>query len=256
MATTDVWVKGIGEKSELRPSFYHGGENAVRKIDASRTSDDGEHLCASASVNVARRYGDVISEFKVNEGFDVAHMSRSDWMHNAGPTMDEMRTAGYGVVIVDPDGSFDFPRKMLVVLNPDSVSFVREVPVAVLGVLDDGLAFKEPRGPGERGWAKYVESVYGEDEIVALNDCGVITPKPEPLPDGVVLAKPNSPHFGNVTAVTKDFVSQSAGQGKLVAHPRADFETAPDLDKPLDVAYRDGKASTLVPKVKSPRMGF
>lgn len=62
-------------------------------------------------------------------------------------------------------------------------------------------------------------------------------------------------YIGPVVEVTKDYVVQSVGQGQFVAHPIKEFAPIPMKDDKLDVAYRDGRVASWLPKVTSQEHG-
>ncbi|EAZ97031.1 hypothetical protein [Marinobacter sp. ELB17] len=68
------------------------------------------------------------------------------------------------MIIVGELECFDFPVDTLVVVRDPGCEFT------VLGAheiehLDDGLAYHEPTGPGDREWALFLEDVLGGDKF-------------------------------------------------------------------------------------------
>lgn len=138
--------------------FYHGGEAAIEKIDAGRVSSDGELLCASASVNVARRYGPVVSKFELL-ATKVKTVSVIEWMSGISPANEDLRLSGYEAMVVTGNGGFDFPKDTLFILIPAAVRYLGTMSDAELLAKDDGLAKSHAPRPSEPGFSTYVEDL-------------------------------------------------------------------------------------------------
>lgn len=152
-------------------TWYHGGTAPVSAIDPSRRSPDGELLCLSASPNVARRYGNVVSRFALPRDALVIRYALPDWMCNRAPAIDQLRDEGYHAVIIDAgSGSFDFPVETLFVITSDAVEYSGTLTAAELTRLDDGLPVTSEPAPGQPGWQEFVGSIYDGDEPAALAD--------------------------------------------------------------------------------------
>ena len=152
-------------------TWYHGGARPVSTIDPGRRGADGELLCLSASVNVARRYGGTVSQFSLPRDALVIRYAHADWMTNRAPTIDQLRDEGYHAVIIEAGtGSFDFPVETLFVISPDAVEFPGTLSPDKIARLDDGLPVTSEPAPGQPGWPEYVGSIYGGDEYAALAD--------------------------------------------------------------------------------------
>lgn len=157
-----------------RKVFFHGSCSVLTSIDPTQFSNDGELLCASASVNVARRYGAVITRIRLTEISEekVFKSSVFDWFNARVPSIDKLREQGIKLVIlIGTPESFDFPSDTLFVLDSNAVvldSFLHDDEIKAL---DDGLSIKhEPTGPSDTGWVCYVNDLYQGDEAAALSD--------------------------------------------------------------------------------------
>lgn len=144
--------------------FYHGGGHPVTCIDPSLEGADGELLCASASPNVARRYGDTVSVFDLDTE-KVIHASVLDWFRGGCPEIAQLRLDGVHAVIVDGDPNiFDFPADTLFVIAPEAVKFTRVLTPSDLEALDDGRStIHDPAGPNDREWALYAKNHLEDD---------------------------------------------------------------------------------------------
>lgn len=152
--------------------YYHGGSGPVHVISPNWYGADGELLCASASVNVALRYGSVVSKFVLNPNAHVLRIPLSQLFAPTTPSFDCMRAEGMDAVLVAPSSdSFDFPAATVFVLRADALRFVETVSPAMIAALDDGLStVHAPVGPQAPGWSVYVADVYSGNEAAALDD--------------------------------------------------------------------------------------
>lgn len=113
-----------------------------------------------------------------------------------------------------------------------------------------------------RGWLeaelmgiKVANYVPTEKDLLALDErraqMGLPPVDREPtVPEGAKLVTEGR-YIGPVVDVTKDYVVQSVGQGQFVAHPLKEFAPIPMRDDKLDVAYREGRVASWLPKVTS-----
>lgn len=139
--------------------FYHGGAAAIEKIDAGRVSSDGELLCASASVNVALRYGPVVSKFELLAS-NVKTVSVIEWMSGASPANEDLRLSGYEAMVVSGNDGFDFPKDTLFILAPAAVRYLGTASEAELLAKDDGLAKSHAPRPSEPGFSTYAKDLF------------------------------------------------------------------------------------------------
>jgi predicted Zn-dependent protease len=151
--------------SSPRQRFYHGGADAVFSIDPARVGADGEILCASASVNVAQRYGDVISTFEIAtdriERITVSEWFGADSSSGGEPVSvaEHKRNGVEAIVVTGSAESFDFPSDTLFVLTPNALEFVKVLTTAEINIADEGFAVvHDPEGPGHVGWELFVRS--------------------------------------------------------------------------------------------------
>jgi hypothetical protein len=152
-------------------TWYHGSSGPVATIYPGRRGADGELLCLSASVNVARRYGATVSQFSLPRDSLTIRYALADWMTNRAPTIDQLRDEGYHAVIIEAGtDSFDFPVETLFVLSPDAVEYSGTLSPESIARLDDSLPVTSEPAPGQPGWREYVGSIYGGDESAALAD--------------------------------------------------------------------------------------
>jgi hypothetical protein len=144
--------------------FYHGGPHAVTHIDADQFGADGELLCASASPNVARRYGEVVSVFDLATD-KVVRASVSDWFRGNCPDIEQLRKDGVHAVVVDGNaGIFDFPVDTVFVIAPEALDFRQVLSHEELAAIDDGRSIvHDPQGPGDREWDLYASNHVDED---------------------------------------------------------------------------------------------
>jgi len=151
--------------------YFHGSGKPVTAIDE-RNGADGELLCLSGSVNIARRYGEIISRFTLSEDAVVYECTLLDWMSGRAPTCSQLAAEGYAAAVVAAEtSSFDFGAPTIFVLRADVFQYGGVASAEEIASLDDGLAFShEPKSPGDRGWAVFVDTVYGGDESAATAD--------------------------------------------------------------------------------------
>jgi hypothetical protein len=141
---------------------YHGGHAPVLHLNPKQLGPDGELLCTSESVNVARRYGAVVTRFALND-VPTKTMSVRDWTANARG-LNTLRAEGYLAVRVTGDAAcFDFPVDMVVVLDPAAVTMDSVLNAAELRALSDGFsASHEPDGPVAAGWSEWLADLGGD----------------------------------------------------------------------------------------------
>ncbi|KXS55589.1 MAG: hypothetical protein AWU57_38 [Marinobacter sp. T13-3] len=145
--------------------WYHGSQAPVTGYrDDHGRSDGPDKMFFSASANVARRYGESVVCLSSERLAPV--VSVSDWL--AG---DDARLPSTGSFIIRGESdSYDFPVDTLVLRETPDAPLVALSPEE-LAQLDDGLPMThDPDGPGDRGWAVYVDDFYGGDEDQALAD--------------------------------------------------------------------------------------
>lgn len=117
-----------------------------------------------------------------------------------------------------------------------------------------------------RGWLeaelmgiKVANYVPTEKDLLALDErraqMGLppVDRTPE-IPEGAKLVTEGR-YIGPVVEVGKDYVVQSAGPGQFIAHPIKDFAPIPMAGDKLDVAYREGRVASWLPKVASQERG-
>lgn len=151
---------------------YHGGNSAVTRIDPHQVAGDGELLCTSLSVNVARRYGSVITRFALND-VPTKTMSVSDWLNDVEP-LKAIRKEGFlAVVVTGEKDRFDFPVDMVVALDVAALSFDCILSDdEMLALRDEFSDMHAPDGPAAVGWDIWLEDLGGEDVDDALEDLG------------------------------------------------------------------------------------
>jgi hypothetical protein len=158
-------------QAEQNNFAYHGGEVAVRTIWPNHRGENDEVLCTSCSVNVAARYGKIVSRFIINS-VPTTRMTVKEWMLGK-PTLDDLRKKGFQAVIVTGDPStYDFPVDMLVALDAAALTFDRTLTDSEIQTLDDQLPVRhDPTGPADRGWEIWLEN-HCSDVDTALKDLG------------------------------------------------------------------------------------
>lgn len=141
---------------------YHGGPRPLQRIRDDRFGADGELLCASTSVNVARRYGPAVSRFLVN-AVQARRMSIKEFFADGKP-FHGLRQEGVQLAIVTgEEDSYDFPRDTFFVMAPEAFTFDGVLTNEELFRLDDGLPVKnEPDGPSDRGWERFVADLHSD----------------------------------------------------------------------------------------------
>lgn len=144
--------------------LYHGSNyGGVESIDPHRRRSDGELLCMSASINVARRYGHTITCFEVREGLPVKRISVRDFFQG-DKGLPDYHAEGFVAVVLegDPD-CYDFPADSWFILHKSAVKVHSWLNASEAQAKDDGLPFKiEPDGPHDRGWDVWVAE-HGEE---------------------------------------------------------------------------------------------
>jgi hypothetical protein len=150
---------------------YHGGDSAVSRINPHEFAGDGELLCTTLSVNVARRYGPVITRFAVND-VPTKTMSIAEWLNDV-ESLKCLRKEGYfAVVVTGEKDRFDFPVDMVVVLDVAAVTFDRVLSAdEMLALRDDFSDMHGPDGPAAVGWDLWLEDL-GENIDDALENLG------------------------------------------------------------------------------------
>jgi len=111
----------------------------------------------SASCNVARRYGKNVMAASISVA-DCQRITVADWLQDRLPNSN----SAIGFIIVGELERFDFPVDTLVVVRDPGCEFTVLVSQEI-EQLDDGLAFHEPIGPGDREWALFLEDVLDGD---------------------------------------------------------------------------------------------
>lgn len=151
-------------------TYYHGSHAPVTAINPSLHGADDELLCASMSVNVARRYGEVVSVFTL-VSTAVKQMSLKEWFADE-VSVEALRLLGFDAVQVSgQSGAFDFPVDTLFILQPAAVRFERVLSAAEILALDDGTATSHaPAGPDAQGWDTYVADLYNGDASAAVTE--------------------------------------------------------------------------------------
>lgn len=156
-------------------NYFHGGNVAVPQIDPYIYGEDDELLCASASINVAKRYGEVITAFTLND-LPVKRMTVKEWFtvdESSKNLVADLRKAGFAAVVVEGDeASFDFPVETVFVLSPEALSFDRVLSEEEALGANDGIPSCDPCGPSACGWDLYLADQYGGDLHEALRHCG------------------------------------------------------------------------------------
>ena len=74
------------------------------------------------------------------------------------------------------------------------------------------------------------------------------------LPKGASIAT-SGMHIGPVVDIKDGYVIQKSGLDTFVAHKLDDFATPPNVGDPLDVQYKNGRATAVEPRGKSKEMG-
>lgn len=158
-------------QTQAKKYAYHGGDSAVTRIDPHQVAGDGELLCTSLSVNVARRYGPVITRFAVNDVRTKA-MSIGDWLNDVGH-LKAIRKEGYlAVVVTGEKDRFDFPVDMVVALDVAALTFDCILSDdEMLALRDDFSDMHGPDGPAAVGWDNWLEDIGGNVDD-ALEDLG------------------------------------------------------------------------------------
>lgn len=159
-------------QNQAKKYAYHGGETVVIRIDPHQVAGDGELLCTTLSVNVARRYGPVITRFVLND-VPTKTMSVLDWLNDV-ESLDVIRKDGYlAVVVMGEKDRFDFPVDMVVALDVAALSFDCILSDdEVLALRDEFSDMHAPDGPAAVGWDTWLEDLGGDDGDEALEDLG------------------------------------------------------------------------------------
>lgn len=148
--------------------FFHGGSNPLSKILPEKIGVDGEMLCASASPNVARRYGEHVAKIEVSEWWN---MTLDEFFANK-LKFKELRQCGVKAVIVAGNReAFDFPVDTLFLLSASAAKIISNHH-RVLSFADDDLPSEYPLGPASAGWEWYVTDLYNGNVSSALIDSG------------------------------------------------------------------------------------
>ena len=141
--------------ASLQHYAYHGSAAPVPVIHPRRFAVDGELLCTTLSVNVARRYGPVVSRFRINN-VRTKTLTVREWMSNSIP-LQQLRQEGYSAVRVKGDRDcFDFPVDMVVVLDATALTFDKVLdPAEIVELVDEFSDTHEPEGPSAPGWLEW-----------------------------------------------------------------------------------------------------
>lgn len=157
-------------------NYFHGGNVAVPHIDPYIYGADDELLCASASINVAKRYGDVITALTLNDLAAVKRMTIKEWFtvdESSKNLVADLRKTGITAIIVEGDkNSFDFPVETVFVLSPEALKFDRVLSEEEAIDEDNGIPSSYPCGPASDGWGLYVTDLFSGDLHEALRANG------------------------------------------------------------------------------------
>jgi hypothetical protein len=155
---------------DSKPVFYYGSWSVVRELTPEATANAGMGRCLSPSVNIARRYGPIISAFELKPctlgclSFEQFYRGTNSVF--AGADVDALLFAGSAE-------RYDHPVDMLLVRNPEILTFSRVLTVEEFHLLDDGLPLlQKPMGPADKGWDSWVNQMQNGDLVGALEDAG------------------------------------------------------------------------------------
>lgn len=148
--------------------LYHGGTTPLTTI-ADRENEDGGVLCASASINVAERYGEHVVAVRLSADANVREISINRWFHGDEWDRETALAEGYDALRIHGEaGRYDFPADMVLALHPDALEIVGPVDAEQRAALDDGHARRhEPHGPGDREWDTWMADLADGDGDIA-----------------------------------------------------------------------------------------
>ena len=149
--------------------WFHGSSDFVGRFNPRFVGQDGAgFLFFSASAMVASRYGECITAVD----FDARRLPTvtiDQWLESAD--IEHLRR-NFSAFVIPGDGSFDWPVDVLVMCGPQAIDLKVQSRMSrkeAISSLDDGLPFKEPEGPMDRGWDEFLELV-GMTEAAMLAD--------------------------------------------------------------------------------------
>jgi hypothetical protein len=149
--------------------YYHGSWTVTRELTPEHTGGPGMARCLTASVNVARRYGPLVSAFALKP-CTLARMTLERFYLGVHPKVDEPVDA---LLITGNKSRYDTPVDMLIVQNPAILTFSRVLRPEEFALLDDGLpVLEEPMGPVDPGWETWVRSMFDGSLAGALENAG------------------------------------------------------------------------------------
>lgn len=138
----------------LKPAnryVYHGAAAVISQVNPHQAAADGALLYTTRSVNVARRYGPVVSRFIVND-VPMGTMSVHDWLHDICELSSFKKDGCLAVTVTGSRDIFDFPVDMVVVLDVAALTFDRCLSSDEIVALRDDLSDSQPDGPAAVGW--------------------------------------------------------------------------------------------------------
>jgi hypothetical protein len=153
---------------DSKPVFYYGSWSVVRELTPEVTDGPGMGRCLSPSVNMARRYGPVVSAFEL-KSCTLGCLSFEQFYRGT----DSLFADVDALLFAGSPERYDHPVDMLLVRNPKILTFSRVLTVEEFQLLDDGFPLlQKPMGPADKGWDRWVQQMQNGDVAGALEDAG------------------------------------------------------------------------------------